>query len=150
MAIEPRFSMDTIRQAIEAEAERMHQGMIRTLSYLGERCVAHARDRSSAISWIDHTGNLRSSVGYIVIYDGSIVLDGGFTGAGDKGGETGKQFAEEIAKMVGKRYALIIVAGMHYASYVESIPSKDVLASAELLAEREAPRLIERLINSIK
>lgn len=149
MAIEPRFSMEDVHSYIEAEKERLHRGMIRTLSYLGERCVAHARDRSSDLSWIDHTGNLRSSIGYIVAYDGTIVLNGGFSGNGDSGGYVGKQFTDELARTIRRRYALIVVAGMHYASYVEAVPSKDVLSSAELLAEREAPRLIKRLMSSL-
>ena len=41
---------------------------IRALSELGEECVNRVRDRSGDESWYDHTGNLRSSVGYIVLY----------------------------------------------------------------------------------
>jgi len=38
----------------------------------------------------------------------------------------GQALAEELAKRFTKGYVLIVVAGMHYAHYVESL-NKDVL-----------------------
>lgn len=90
----------------------------RTLSRLGEETVAYARDRSAEDSWVDRTGNLRSSVGYGV-YDGR----------------------ERVA---GARQSLVVVAGMDYASEVEALDNKDVLAGPELLARRKLPGYMER------
>ena len=48
-----------------------------------------------------------------------------------------------------KGVALVVVAGMNYAAYVEA-RGKNVLSSAEHLAERELPRMLEKLITNIK
>ena len=46
-------------------------------------------------------------------------------------------------------YALVVVAGMNYAAYVEA-KGYNVLSSAEHLAERELPRMLDKLITNIK
>ena len=95
------------------------------------------------------TGNLRSSIGYVIAYDGRIIKEGGFhkvQGHGEnmqkvefttKGGKhvsfwakgkygdgsEGSQKGLELArsKIAGKKgYAFILVAGMDYASFVSS------------------------------
>lgn len=151
MGIRMTTSIGQVEDALLREADRMHTQVVRTLSYLGELCITEARDRSPEMSWIDHTGNLRSSIGYVVVYDGRVVAGSRFTtgGRGSLGGAHGKALAEELARTTGGKYALIVVAGMHYAVYVEAMSGKVVLASAELLAQRQAPRLIDRLIQSL-
>lgn len=138
---------------------------IRALSKLGEECVIRVRDRSPEDSWNDHTGNLRSSIGYMVLYNGQSVLQGGFLpttapqGDGDKGQAEGENFLKkaitEIATDNG--FALVIVAGMNYADKVEALENKDVLASAKLWAENQWPtrekdlkRAIEEDISKIQ
>ncbi len=41
---------------------------------------------------------------------------------------------EELAKQYSDTYALVVVAAMNYADYVEALENKDVLASTELWA----------------
>ena len=41
---------------------------------------------------------------------------------------------EELANQYANTYALVVVAAMNYAEYVEAMENKDVLASAELFA----------------
>ena len=115
---------------------------IRALSELGEQCVTKIRDRAGDKSWYDHTGNLRSSVGYIVLYDGKEAQRGGFMptsapeGNGSKGKQEGQNYLEETSKTVAESsdFSLVVVAGMNYAGVVEAMDNKDVLASAELWA----------------
>lgn len=136
-----------LKKIIEEEFQRAHELTLRALSYLGERCVIEARDRPQEESWIDRTGNLRSSVGYIISYNGNIVSYGGFKKAysGSLGTYNGKRFAESIVKKYQTGYALVVVAGMNYAEYVEAMDNKVVLASAELFARKELPKMMEKL-----
>lgn len=136
-----------LKKIIEEEFQRAHELTLRALSYLGERCVIEARDRPQEESWIDRTGNLRSSVGYIISYNGNIVSYGGFKKAysGSLGTYNGKRFAESIVKKYQTGYALVVVAGMNYAEYVEAMDNKVVLASAELFARKELSKMMEKL-----
>lgn len=122
--------------------------LMRLLTHLGEECVKMAKDRSQEESWIDHTGNLRNSIGYVILKEGKEALSGGF-GAG-QGGEQGKSFAQSLeANLATAQYALVIVAGMHYAVYVEARDNKDVLASVELHAKKRLPQMLKRLASKL-
>lgn len=131
----------------EAELDRIHSLILRMLCFLGEKCVVEARDRSPQASWVDQSGNLRSSIGYVVVCNGQIVNVSNFTPVknGTDGAAEGKSLAEKLAKNHERGYALIVVAGMNYAAYVEAINNKCVLVSAELFAKRELPSMIEKL-----
>ena len=109
----------------------------RALSRLGVECVKAVRDRSAEDSWEDQTGNLRSSIGYAVYNYGKVEIESAFAVVkdGTEGAEVGKQVIEELANLYADTYALVILAGMEYASDVEAIKSKDVLASTELWAK---------------
>ena len=110
--------------------------MINAFAKLGEECVARIRDRSEEESWIDHTANLRSSIGYAVYDHGSRTIESAFAtvGRGSEGSEEGKKMVKEIADEYSKVFALVVVAAMNYADFVEANENKDVLASTELWA----------------
>ena len=55
-----------------------------------------------------------------------------------------KAFINKVISQYPKGFVLVVVAGMKYASYVEA-RNYNVLTSAELLAEREIPRLLKEL-----
>lgn len=111
------------------------------LLYAGEAGLNRARSVSPAEgSYNDQTGNLRSSIGYVVFKGGMEVLTAGFletngTEKGAKGKVTGKEFLESIKVNYGGGYQVIMVAGMNYSGYVEA--NYDVLTSAEIKARRE-------------
>lgn len=151
MGIKMTTPISDIDRYIDAEIDRIHSLVVRMLCFLGEKCVIEARDRSSEASWIDQSGNLRSSIGYVVIYNGKIVNVSNFTPVkgGADGSKEGKALAEKLAKNYTRGYALIVVAGMNYAAYVEALENKVVLTSAELLAKREMPSMIEKLKTQI-
>lgn len=125
--------------------------IIRAFSMLGEKCVIEARDRPQENSWFDQSGNLRSSIGYVVVCEGEIIHYSDFNQVkqGSEGTLEGKELAKELAKNHIKGYALIVVAGMNYAEYVESLDNKVVLASAELFAEKELPNMMKKLKEQI-
>lgn len=134
-----------ISSAIDNQVIKSEQIAIQLLSYIGERCVEIARQRGS---YNDITGNLRSSIGYTVTKNGREII-GGFPKqySGSKGnGKLGAQKANQLLKKLTPKYktglALIVCAAMGYAEYVEAVHHKDVITSAELLAEELANKLL--------
>ena len=124
---------------------------IRALSKLGEQCVTKIRDRAGDKSWYDQTGNLRSSVGYVIAHNKNIIQYSTFNqvNQGSEGVKTGKDLAKELAKRYSNNYVLIVVAGMNYAEFVEAMDNKDVLASTELWAREQVPLMLEKLKRQI-
>ncbi len=119
--------------------------ILNALAYLGEQCVARIRDRSAEESWIDHTGNLRSSIGYGVYANGKKHIESAFESvlSGSAGSSSGKSCLESLSLRYADTYALVVVAGMSYADYVEAIEGKDVLASTELWARAEIQKYLD-------
>ena len=134
-------------------AKRIHKAMITVLQYIGEECVRQARENGN---YIDHTGNLRNSIGYVLLCDGNIISSNFeervqstvVNKANGMGVLEGKKLAEKLAKDFTKGYALIVVAGMNYAYYVETF-NKDVLDSAERYAMRVTPKMMSDLRTQI-
>lgn len=153
MKVIPKFSSQELANQIQQQADREVQALLHGLTEIGERCVTAQRQvvtaqgyagelQSSSTPYTVQTGNLASSTGYIITYQGKELHTGGFeaTPQGTKGGaegiKTGKDFAKEVAKKYnGKGIQLVVVAGMHYARYVQNL-GYDVLDTAELVAEK--------------
>lgn len=131
----------------------------KSLSKLGVECIAKIRDRSKEESWIDHTGNLRSSIGYAVYDYGVKQIESAFqiVRNGNEGSTEGRKMISQLGSEYSNAYALVVVAGMNYADYVEALENKDVLASTEIwakgvinarlkMAKKEAIRKIDKLL----
>ena len=104
--------------------------LIRLLADVGSECVAEA---ISGGNYADRTGNLRSSIGFVVADDGKVVQEGGFINLGGADGpDIGRAKALEMAEGT-TGVVLIVVAGMQYAQYVAD-KGYNVLDSAEILA----------------
>ena len=142
------------------------------INAIGPMTVVNAREKST---FRDQTGNLQSSMGFVLAKDGKILETGGFTqihgngenmaivsfknkegkevnfhakgisGDGHEGLVNGKQYAEELAGNAGKGYALIIVAGMNYAGYVES-KGFNVLTKTGTYLESEVKGMIDDVL----
>ena len=151
MGIRMTTKLDEIHKVLMKEANRVERLTIRALSYLGEQCVSRVRNRGGNKSWYDQSGNLRSSVGYVIAYNGSIIQYSDFNQIkqGSEGVTVGKKWAEELVKRYSSDYVLVIVAGMNYAEYVERKDNKDVLASTELWAIDQVPKMLEKLKRQI-
>lgn len=151
MGIRMATKLDEIHNTLMREAQRVERLTIRALSYLGEQCVIRVRDRGGDKSWYDQSGNLRSSVGYVIARNGSIIQYSDFNQVkqGAQGVKVGKDLAEELARRYSNDYVLVIVAGMNYAEYVEAMDNKDVLASTELWAIEQVPKMLEKLKKQI-
>lgn len=131
---QPKSAVDKFfRQAMEI----MRSELFRALAYLGEQSVTRVRDREEIDSWYDHTANLRSSIGYAIYDHGKSVIESAFepVKGGTKGQTEGRRMVEELAGKYASTYALVVVAAMNYAEYVEACKNKDVLASTEIWAK---------------
>lgn len=126
---------------LEKKLSNVEKVLINTLEYVGQQAVNEARDNGS---YQDQTGNLRSSIGYIIVKDGEVLHRKGFDTVkeGGSGSTAGRTFANKVASET-QGLALIVVAGMNYASYVET--SRNVLTSSEILAERTVPKMLKEL-----
>ena len=146
MALEPKFTQAQIKARIDATIQVIEKRSIQRLQYLGEQCVAMARQNGD---YIDQTGNLRSSVGYVVFKNG-VALHVSFeqTGSGLKGTNEGRSVAFKAGSKYKEGICLVVVAGMNYALHVES-KGRDVLTSTELFAKQELPRMLAELKRNI-
>lgn len=151
MGIRMTTKLSEVHDTLMREAERVERLTIRALSKLGEQCVTKIRDRAGDKSWYDQTGNLRSSVGYVIAHNKNIIQYSTFNQVkqGSEGVKTGKDLAKELAKRYSNNYVLIVVAGMNYAEFVEAMGNKDVLASTELWAREQVPLMLEKLKRQI-
>ena len=151
MGIRMTTKLSEVHDMLMREAERVERLTIRALSKLGEQCVTKIRDRAGYKSWYDQTGNLRSSVGYVIAHNKNIIQYSTFNqvNQGSEGVKTGKDLAKELAKRYSNNYVLIVVAGMNYAEFVEAMDNKDVLASTELWAREQVPLMLEKLKRQI-
>lgn len=115
MPLIPGFSQGDINRRITNWVVSIEQRIIWTLAMAGEAFVNDARNIKT---YKDQTGNLRSSIGYIIARDGEIIQEN------IEGKTEGKTKAREVAKEVlrdnPKGFILIVVAGMEYAAAVES------------------------------
>lgn len=155
MGIKLSTPQSAFNSFIEMAFGIIREEIILCFSKLGEECVAKIRDRSSDESWIDHTSNLRSSIGYGVYDYGSKVIESSFAtlGLGYEGTTEGKKMVDELISEYSKVYALVVLAAMNYADFVEAKENKDVLSSTELWArsvvDKKLQLAIERAINRI-
>lgn len=144
MGVEIITPLDEIYDYIEFEVDAFTSKMIEVFRRAGEEVVREAREKGS---YTDQTGNLRSSIGYVLVYNGAIIDESSFEqvkSSATKGGKEGKDFAYELAKKYNRGLVIIVVAGMNYASYVSS--KKDVLDSGELKMEE----LMGKISNMLK
>lgn len=143
MPITQLTPMSEIDRYTEQQLERLKQVLIRNLMYIGETVLNRAR---STNSYKDHTGNLRSSIGYVITVDGRIIHSSSFQTVkqGKDGSSKGAAYVKSLARKFPQGICLIVVAGMNYASYV-SAKGLDVLDSSELLAERLVPQMLKQL-----
>ncbi len=128
----PLWKKSDIRKLFDKLGERAEFVIMDLLQRTGEEFVKVARLNGQYDDW---TGNLRSSIGYVIVKDGSIVgrnfqlseKDGTDKQTGKREGE---QLAMDLVRTFPKGYVLIGVAGMKYAVFVEAMENKDVLTRA--------------------
>lgn len=143
MPIKQTTTAEQIDAYIEKQMQTWRKLIVRNFIYVGEQVLNAAR---STDSYKDQTGNLRSSIGYVIVKDGSVVRASSFEQVknGSDGTSKGRSYAESLAARYKNGIALIVVAGMNYAAYVKK-RGYDVIDSSELLAEQLVPQMLREL-----
>lgn len=149
MGISANFNINDIDATFKALLAEVDRQLIESLTSVGEEAVKLAKMIPPERGFKDRSGNLRSSIGYVVLVDGKPV---NVAFAAVKGGHAGVNEGQRLALQVGSKtegYALVVVAGMNYAVHVES-KGRDVLTSAEKFAEKEVAKHLADLVTNIK
>lgn len=149
MGLEPKFTESDVKGRFDKFIEVIVKRQVKRLQYLGEMCVKHAREIPPEQGFQDQTGNLRSSIGYMVFLDGVSVRDNYVpVSGGAEGVEKGKALAKKVGSKYKQGVCLVVTAGMNYAIHVES-KGRDVIASAESMARQELPKMAAELKKNI-
>lgn len=125
---------------IDAVDDEMEES-VAIASKIGEDALAISRGEHV---YTTQTGNLQSSCGFAVTYNGTTATKSPFTPApgnnkpdGKTGSQQGKAYLDECLKSrLSKGVTFVMVAGTNYAGYVEDWGG-DVLKSAEVHVTRE-------------
>lgn len=144
MAIKRNFGQQVIDDYINNFVETRVQRIILELQRVGETCVGIARTNHK---YKDQTGNLTSSIGYLIAVDGIVHTMSSFEAVSATGGEgstKGKDFIQEILRKYRKGIVFIMVAGMPYATYVNAM-GLDVFDSAEINANKMIDEITTKL-----
>lgn len=152
MGITPKQSKDDINRELLRQKLAIENGIIIRLRRIGQQFMINAKSDlkvdTSAFPkvrkgkkgdpprgpglYLDQTANLRSSIGFFVLKNGEII-DKNFEGSAE-GMNAGEAMLNKITR---SGYQLVGVAGMDYASYVESkgfnvITSQSVFAITDI------------------
>lgn len=149
--IAPLFSSTDYDRWISIFQERANEKMSTLLKAAGEKFVKLARESGN---YKDQTGNLRSSIGYVIVQDGSVIMTNfqksGSGTEGEKGVENGGRIANEIASTYTNGSVLIGVAGMTYALAVEALGGIDVVAGPSIQTEQWLKKAIQSTFKKAK
>lgn len=142
--------ISSLTEGIEEQMEAFRQTLISRMELIGLQAVNEARQYNGK-QYTDRTNNLRSSTGFVLVVDGQVQGASGFEtcgsgedGDGATGSTSGKAYAQELASRFPQGVALIVVAGMEYAAFVQN-KGYNVLDSAQILATDEIKKLIKEV-----
>ena len=111
----PKFTVASIVSNIDQFEKAKEKSIFLALSFIGEESVNKARSNRT---YMDDTGNLRSSIGYAIISHGDIEKSN-IKGNAD-GVTEAWNLLDELKAEYNKGFVLVIFAGMDYAAAVES------------------------------
>lgn len=137
---------DAIMKTLENRLTLEYQVIIRQLAFIAEQAVNVARNLPSPPvekrkephqpNYIDDTGNLRNSIGYMIAVDGE-PLNFNFNS------DNSRVLAQKALEGNQQGIVLILTAGMEYAAYV-SRKGYDVLDSAEIFCKQSLQKLLDK------
>lgn len=131
MALKSNFNFERVKKETQQQADVLDEKILNSFIMAGEEFVINARGQMqdhAGGQYEDVTANLRNSIGYYVIHNGEIMIKkepGSLTGKTSEGKLSSPEIAlinETAIKDVIKKkgFQLIGIAGMNYASHVES------------------------------
>lgn len=141
VAIIPKFTRKQIKAMLGERRQRIHDAILLNLKRIGEIFVRNARNNNT---YKDQTGNLRSSIGYVILYNGVQLFESFKSSGGSEGVEKAKEVVEEVKQNFPSGFVLIGVAGMDYAAAVEA-SGYDVISASSIEAETNLKVAIQRI-----
>lgn len=127
----PMWSDREVERWFDYFVDRAEERIYRLLQRAGEEFVKIARKKGN---YKDRTGNLRSSIGYVIVKDGDILTENYEQSTEGTDKQTGireaKRLVSELASVYSDGWVLVGVAAMPYAVYVEAIHNLDVISVA--------------------
>ncbi|RQO79136.1 hypothetical protein DBR40_05295 [Pedobacter sp. KBW01] len=136
------FTFDDLDKVIEYESNQWFDSLVDDYRQTGIRFVerAVAKAAFNNITW-----NLRSSIGYLIIWNGE-VLESYFKDLNDgtEGQEVGRDYALFVAKLIdeGEGLSMALVAGEEYAAFVQQ-KGIDVIKGSSAYFETEIIALLK-------
>lgn len=166
VSITPNFRRADIQKVMRDKKEWIEAAILSRLQFIGEAFVKDARESGS---YEDQTGNLRNSIGYVILKDGkqlqenfkksakikSIITRGKNKGkekisSGSAAGIAQSQaLIETIKQKYPRGFVLIVVAGMEYAAAVED-NGRTVLTASGKRAEVSLKNAMIELSKNLK
>ena len=116
MGVKISTNIPSVIKQLDEYSKRLEEEMIIALVEAGNSIVNIAKDTHT---YKNRSSNLEASTGFGVVVKGKLVEYGGFDTSligGNVGIEVLKSVVNEIAD---REYAIVVVAGMEYAAYVE-------------------------------
>ena len=153
-AIKQLTPTSAIRPKIEDMITEEIKILIRDIAYIAEKAVNQQRDLGDEYrgksaeeiakirsgkhtpNYIDDSGNLRQSIGYMIAVDGQQVM-------ADLQSDAARNLAQSALSGNPKGIVLILTAGMEYAYWVHKL-GYDVLTTAELFCKQQFKRMLDK------
>lgn len=150
MGVKPKFTKGDIKNVGFDLVNRIELAIISRFQYIGETFVVNARIKTKQEGGFGNiTGNLRSSIGYIILKNGKTLKENyEVSGTGSKGLQTAKALMREIKAKFNTGYVLVVIAGMNYAAAVES-RGLDVITGSSKIAEEDLREAINGLAKKV-
>lgn len=127
----PMWSDREVERWFDYFVDRAEERIYRLLQRAGEEFVKIARKKGN---YKDRTGNLRSSIGYVIVKDGDILTEDYEQSSEGTDRQNGireaKRLVSELASIYSDGWVLVGVVAMPYAVYVEAIHNLDVISVA--------------------
>lgn len=143
MGLKANFSNSDLKNFHKKIEQEILNKSINAYKYFGELIVSHAKNN---VGFTDQTGNLRSSIGYVLFVNGQVYKES-YEGK-QEGMKAGKDIARELVSSLRRMpIVLVITAGMNYAYQVET-KGYNVITGSENYAKQTAETIIRQLLNS--
>lgn len=158
MGIKANFNIADIEKFTEQWTDDVVNKIIQALGMLGVKCVNNARELPKDLGFEDHTGNLRSSIGFKIFVNGEPVMSDykkakpteSVKGAVYDGMEKGMELADRVGSSCGRNQIMLVVtAGMEYAIHVESTGHR-VISTAEQMCRELFPSYMKKVETIIR
>lgn len=145
----PLWSEREVERFFDYFVSKAEDKIFQMLSAAGEKYIQVARKSGS---YQDHTGNLRSSIGYVVFRNGEAVAENfekSSKGSDRQSGVTmARRLAKGVALEVDTDWVLVLAAGMEYAALVEAT-GRDVATSGIIKSEEYLRQVSKSLFDKL-